>query len=507
MGVDGSDRVRLTTLSGGDPAWSPDGARIAFTSTRDGPGEEVYVMDADGSHQTRLTTSTTKRDRWPSWAPDSARIVFASDYHSSLYELYRINVATRQVTRLTSNSAEETEPSWRVLPQVPVAGLYKPVSPVRVIDSRPGSQVGPFATPWGPGEARTVTVVGVGGVTADAEAVVVNVAGVLPTEATHLTLWPAGAGKPKVSNLNLGPGEVAANLATVRLESGAIEIANHRGSIHVVVDVVGFYGPRPTGSRFHPLSQPVRVLDSRPGSGIGPYDSPWGPKQARTLAVAGITVTPEGSTPVTIPPGASAVALNVTGVFPTEATHLTVWPTGRLMPKASSLNLPAGDVRPNLVITKVGDDGQISIFNNAGAQHVVADLVGYYVMPVDQQSDPSGLRFQAVDPVRVLDSRPASHVGPYSTPWGPTVTRPVPTGLPGSVAVLNVTGVFPTEATHLTVWPDAQATRPRTSNLNLPPGSVRPNLVITAMAGGQVQISNQSGEIHVLADVAGYFVP
>ena len=38
----------------GDPAWSPDGAKIAFISDRDG-SSEIYIMDADGSNQTRLT--------------------------------------------------------------------------------------------------------------------------------------------------------------------------------------------------------------------------------------------------------------------------------------------------------------------------------------------------------------------------------------------------------------------------------------------------------------------
>ncbi|NIM52761.1 MAG: hypothetical protein GTO22_26535, partial [Gemmatimonadales bacterium] len=37
-----------------EPAWSPDGTRIAFASNRDG-NYEIYVMDADGSNPVRLT--------------------------------------------------------------------------------------------------------------------------------------------------------------------------------------------------------------------------------------------------------------------------------------------------------------------------------------------------------------------------------------------------------------------------------------------------------------------
>ncbi|MBD0326251.1 MAG: PD40 domain-containing protein, partial [Pyrinomonadaceae bacterium] len=59
MNPDGSGQTRLTFNAAldADPAWSPDGTRLVFVSTRDG-NEEIYVMNADGSSQTRLTTNT-----------------------------------------------------------------------------------------------------------------------------------------------------------------------------------------------------------------------------------------------------------------------------------------------------------------------------------------------------------------------------------------------------------------------------------------------------------------
>src|SRR6266508_4827005 len=55
----------------GSPSWSPDGRRIAFTSTRDHEGdgfdsEELYVMGADGDRQTRLTENESG-EGGPSW--------------------------------------------------------------------------------------------------------------------------------------------------------------------------------------------------------------------------------------------------------------------------------------------------------------------------------------------------------------------------------------------------------------------------------------------------------
>ncbi|MCM3903894.1 MAG: hypothetical protein ND866_19500, partial [Pyrinomonadaceae bacterium] len=88
MNADGGDVQRLTNNSGFDflPKWSPDGTRIAFVSNRDEPNPsacgncnfEIYVMNADGSNQTRLTNNPSY-DLSPEWSPDGTRIVFQSN--------------------------------------------------------------------------------------------------------------------------------------------------------------------------------------------------------------------------------------------------------------------------------------------------------------------------------------------------------------------------------------------------------------------------------------------
>lgn len=62
-------------------AWSPDGAKIAFVSDRDEfSNSEIYVMDADGSNQTRLTeTADYTYNTKPVWSPDGKQILYETD--------------------------------------------------------------------------------------------------------------------------------------------------------------------------------------------------------------------------------------------------------------------------------------------------------------------------------------------------------------------------------------------------------------------------------------------
>jgi Tol biopolymer transport system component len=82
--------IATSPINGVAPAWSPDGERIAFVSFRDHngiscggdacyPNGEIYVVNADGSGLTRLTTSKAD-DEHPTWSPDGRRIAFSSGY-------------------------------------------------------------------------------------------------------------------------------------------------------------------------------------------------------------------------------------------------------------------------------------------------------------------------------------------------------------------------------------------------------------------------------------------
>jgi Tol biopolymer transport system component len=75
MNADGSGVEQLTEQEAEYPAWSPDGSQIVFMSSI--PDYEIYVMNADGSGLTRLTNAPGE-DGWPAWSPDGKQIVFES---------------------------------------------------------------------------------------------------------------------------------------------------------------------------------------------------------------------------------------------------------------------------------------------------------------------------------------------------------------------------------------------------------------------------------------------
>jgi Tol biopolymer transport system component len=109
MNADGSGVTRLTTNRSADdasPVWSPDGSKIAFHTNRD-DNYEIYLMNADGSGQTNLTKESGSEDAYPSWAPDGSRIVFASEG-----DLYTMRADGSQQARLTSGKTDDQFPAW-----------------------------------------------------------------------------------------------------------------------------------------------------------------------------------------------------------------------------------------------------------------------------------------------------------------------------------------------------------------------------------------------------------
>ncbi len=97
------------------PAWSPDGTRLAFASTRNG-GTNVYVVNADGTglrHLTQNDHPAVARDETPVWSPDGTRIAFTSDRGGD-QAIWIMRADGSDLRPLTAalDGAREYEPSW-----------------------------------------------------------------------------------------------------------------------------------------------------------------------------------------------------------------------------------------------------------------------------------------------------------------------------------------------------------------------------------------------------------
>jgi TolB protein len=138
MAADGGGERRLTDPEGDatgqddlffqvDPAWSPDGTRLAFASGRSG-SSDIYVMSSDGTGTTRLT-SGEKNDTHPTWSSSGEIVAFARDG-----DIYVVNMDGSGLRRISDVTAEESDPAWspdggwiayvRRTPGTPVRNLW-----------------------------------------------------------------------------------------------------------------------------------------------------------------------------------------------------------------------------------------------------------------------------------------------------------------------------------------------------------------------------------------------
>ncbi|HSF24378.1 MAG TPA: DPP IV N-terminal domain-containing protein [Blastocatellia bacterium] len=118
MNPDGSEQTRLTTNSRNDgrPNISPNGKQIVFASNRIIPetnpsGDfEVFVMNSDGSDVRQLTFNGAE-DSWPRWSPNGKWIAFHSIVDGN-FEIYVIRPDGTDLTRVTDYAGLDQYPEW-----------------------------------------------------------------------------------------------------------------------------------------------------------------------------------------------------------------------------------------------------------------------------------------------------------------------------------------------------------------------------------------------------------
>lgn len=119
MNVDGSNPRRLTFAGhyNSTPTWSPDGKKIAFAGVdKDKGAFDIFVINEDGTGLQRLTSARKTNGKWanneaPAFAPDGQRVMFVSD-RTGTSQLYMINIDGTNERRITFDSKNYSKPKW-----------------------------------------------------------------------------------------------------------------------------------------------------------------------------------------------------------------------------------------------------------------------------------------------------------------------------------------------------------------------------------------------------------
>ena len=293
------------------------------------------------------------------------------------------------------NVIVDAEGYFTTTPATTFQGLFHPISPARVCDTRTSCEGhGAVAS----GQSIVVTVASTGGVPADgtAEAAVVNLTGVAGNASTYLSLFPTNASGQCIptgtSTMNLLPGAVRANRVMVELGpasagglNDALCVYNAVGTINVLVDVNGWYGSStalasPTGYQYQALG-PMRICDTRIVSTSCVAGAISAGGLQRLITVAGHAGVPAFGSATTV----VAIIANLTAIAPTTATYLTLFPANLTGPGGvSDVNLGAGVVLPNLGVVEVdtipsdSHDGEVYLYNGAGSVNAIIDLEGWF---------------------------------------------------------------------------------------------------------------------------------
>lgn len=226
----------------------------------------------------------------------------------------------------------------------PGGQLYSPVTPTRVLDTRPtGARLAA-------GVPHTVALGGVAGIPATgAQAAAVNITITDPAAEGYATAYPCGGTAPLASNVNFAKGQTAAaNGVVVGLDAASSLCVVSSVTADLIVDVTGWFGT--TGTEVRPAA-PTRLWDTRQGN----------TRQA-------------ANKPLRVPsaPGALGTVVNITVTGSDKAGYATVWPCDSAMPETSALNFAKGQTIANALLAAVNTSGLICVATSVDA-HIIVD--------------------------------------------------------------------------------------------------------------------------------------
>lgn len=377
--------------------------------------------------------------------------------------------------------------------------IWVPVTPARVVDTRPGhvtidgedQSAGAFAA----GEERRVRIAGRAGIPADARGVIANVTAVQASSNGYVTVHPCVSPRPVTASLNFTAGVNLGNEVIIGLDADDLCIYSSSAT-GVTVDVVGYI---PAMSPYQTV-EPARFLDTRAtGQTIdGEFEAIDAPGAGQF-----VKVDISGRSP--LPIGVDEAVMYVAAIGAEANGFVTIWDCGDEMPLASSLNFVAGVNRGNEVITALNHDGQVCVFTSSDVD-LSLDVVGF-VAPVASNFTPLD------DPSRLLDTRAIGETidgefaGGGANDASDVLELDVAgrAGIPASAATvtMNLTAVQPQQGGYVTAFP-CGGDEPNTASVNYVAGINGGNEIVASLDDqGRVCLFTSSA-VHLTVDATGF---
>jgi len=265
--------------------------------------------------------------------------------------------------------------------------LYYPIQPCRAVDTR-GPTYSSLPAPYGnsrlqAGEQRTLRIPGSPACQIPVAAAYSTQLTLAPGELTNgnpvafLTAWPAGLGRPNISNMNAFFGFAVANSGIIPASAdGSINVFA-LDSTNLIIDVNGYFAPDDgtgRGLSYFATTQ-CRVMNTQDLTQSSPFGAP-----AMTGGVDRTLPVPAGRC-TGLPTTAKAWAANATVVPGGSAVpFLSMWPSGTAWPNISQLNAFQGQTVSNSGIVPASATGSIDV-RVAGSTHVAIEVAGYFARP------------------------------------------------------------------------------------------------------------------------------
>jgi Carboxypeptidase regulatory-like domain len=317
---------------------------------------------------------------------------------------------------------------------------------------------------------------------------------IAPSAGGYLTVWADNALRPTTANVNFSAGRSQADQVYAPVgANGKVDFYNgSSGHVRVLADVSGYFSStNTTPAGAFVSTNPTRVVDTRTSQGARPVAA----RGTAAVHLLGVGPVP-GS-------GVSAVVFTVTAVSPSAGGYFTAYAGGTARPATSNLDFAAHETVGNLVVSQVGNDGAVDLYNgSAGTSQFVLDVQGYFISGSPRVTG----AYVPLTPTRVLAQSPTA---------AQTVTNAAGAGFAGpdpivisaaEASVINVTATGVTASGYLLAY-GGGAARTNVSTASVTRGLVTAgSAVVSGDAIGAKVYNGAPGSLRLTNDLFGYYL-